>query len=62
MRCPGCGKEGLKYIEQRNVKSNKKESKNQMLRRRKSPSSKKDKLPPRTNFNAKCKCGWQGTR
>lgn len=61
MKCPKCKKEGARYTIQRNKKVHKKETKNEIKRRRKNRPLKKDKLPPREDFNAKCnKCGFSG--
>ena len=45
MKCPKCGFAGCKYNQQR----------------KKTGSAKNNKMPPRTDFTAKCKkCGWEG--
>lgn len=62
MKCPKCKKDGAKYLVKRNIKPirPKNETRQQKKRRRSQASAKKDKNPPRTDFRAKCNCGWKG--
>lgn len=60
MKCPKCGSNKVRYVEQRNIEVHIKENRNESQRRRKQ-NMKHDKLKPRTNFQAVCKgCGWIG--
>ena len=62
MKCPKCNSEHCAYDKQRNKKdSRRKFTKPELRRNRNSTKVKRDKLPPRVNFNASCKnCGWKG--
>ena len=64
MRCPNCGKEGCRYIEQRNKTEHKVYKRNQLVAMRKgnSTTSRRQRLGDRNNFEAYCpKCKWKGT-
>jgi len=63
MKCPNCGREGLKYNDDRNKNHYKrpKKKKRSQLHRQNTETKKGDRIKPRTNFEVICKnCGYRG--
>ena len=63
IKCPSCGKESCKYVDDRNEKYYKKRKKLKRSQQHKVSQgvTKHEKINRRDKFMAKCtKCGWEG--